>query len=72
MNDALSEEVLIMNVVYVVTYWDKGEEPTVTVFNNEFSAHQYYDYIKDKHFGSCIDDCPVYHLFNVSKDDFNK
>lgn len=63
-----------MDSVWVVTYWDGEEEPIVTVFNNEFSANKYLDYIQNekKHDGYCIDECPVYQLFNVTKDDFTK
>ena len=44
--------------VWIVTYWDDDEEPTVTVFDNEEAARSCYEYFKshvNQHKGCCID-----------------
>ena len=58
-NRELNEE------VWIVTYWDKGEEPTVTPFFNEEAANKAYNYFKSEHEGCCIDKCKIYNSFNA-------
>ena len=51
--------------VWVVTYWDKNEEPVLTAFNNKETAERCYEYFKKGHDGCCIDELPVYSHFGV-------
>lgn len=54
-----------MNKVYIVTYWDAGEEPVVTAFSNRDAADRCYRYFKIDHDGCCIDECNIYQDFYV-------
>jgi hypothetical protein len=51
--------------IYIVTYWDNGQEPIITVFNDKEAADNCYDYFKDKHDHICIDKSQVYSTFKV-------
>ena len=51
------------NNIWIVTYWDKDEEPTVTAFDNYDSAHDCYLTFKEIHDGACLDETPIYHQF---------
>lgn len=51
--------------VWVVTYWDKGKEPIVTVFDNRKAAEYCYMAFKDSHDGCCIDETMLYHSFTI-------
>ena len=51
------------NNVYVVTYWDDGLEPVVTVFDNQENAEKCYSFFIKRHSGCCIDEVPVYSNF---------
>lgn len=51
--------------IWVVTYWDKGEEPTVTVFDNRKAAKHCYKAFKGSHDGCCIDETMLYHSFTI-------
>ncbi len=51
--------------IWVVTYWDKGEEPIVTVFNNRKAAEYCYKAFKDSHVECCIDETMLYHSFTI-------
>lgn len=52
--------------IWSVIYWDDGEEPVVSLFNNEESANQCYKYFKTCHKGCCIDECDVFSEFFVT------
>ena len=51
------------NKVYVVTYWDNGVEPVVTVFDNQENAEKCYSFFIKEHDGCCVDEVPVYKHF---------
>ena len=51
------------NNVYVVTYWDNGLEPVVTVFDNQENAEKCYSFFVNRHSGCCVDEVPVYSNF---------
>lgn len=51
------------NNVYVVTYWDDGLEPVVTVFDNQENAEKCYSFFIKRHSGCCIDEVPIYSNF---------
>lgn len=55
-----------MEYVWVVTYWDIGVEPVITVFNNEVVANDFYNYSKNHFHVCCLDRCPVYSTFKVT------
>ena len=55
------------NVLWIVTYWDGTQEPTVTAFDNEEAAQRCYETFKLLHEGICLDQVPVYHDFKVQK-----
>lgn len=56
-NDAVDE------TVFVVTYWDNGLEPVVTVFDNRENAEKCYSFFIKRHSGCCVDEVPVYKHF---------
>lgn len=65
---ALEQETLepvgkVKSKIYIVTYWDKDEEPVVSPFNNKDAAYKCYNYFKEIHDGCCIDKCNVFSSF---------
>ena len=61
---------MILKKVWVVTYLEnEGEEPIVTVFDNEEAATKFFKHIRYKHLLSkhvtYIDHAPVYHDFSI-------
>lgn len=50
--------------VWVVTYYDIGDDPVVTVFNNKLAAIKCYKYFLGEHDKVNIDKTPVYKSFN--------
>ena len=53
------------SIVWVVTYYDKGDpEATVTVFNNIQAADTYRAYLINKHQHVSMDKCSIYSEFN--------
>lgn len=54
--------------IYIVTYWDKGKEPVVTVFDNRDAAESCYRAFRDSYDGCCIDESTLYHSFLVKDD----
>lgn len=63
MKDNKDTENTINNIVWIVTYYDKGEEPVVTPFGNKEAAEACYNYFKLQHDGCCLDECDVYNKF---------
>ena len=61
-----------MNKIWIVTYWDKNEEPTVTAFDNWASAHDCYLVFKESHDGACLDEVSVYHKFITQQKKYSK
>lgn len=49
--------------VFVVTYWDKDTEPTITVFSDETAANKAKDYFSKEHEFCILDKVPVYKSF---------
>ena len=56
------------NTVYVVTYWDNGLEPVVTVFDNQENAEKCYSFFIKRHNGCCIDEVPIYSHFGKAEE----
>lgn len=54
-----------MKTVWVVSYYDIGEEPVVTVFTNSDAAYDCYEYFFVEHDKVSIDEVPVYKDFIV-------
>jgi len=54
------------NTVWIVTYWDNGDEPVVSPFNNEDAARKCYEYFKTCHDGCCIDKCDIFSNFSLT------
>lgn len=53
-----------LKTVWVVSWYDAGEEPAVTVFCNEENAMKYYNYeLENSHAKVAIDECPIYNKF---------
>ena len=46
--------------VWIVTYWEPGEEPVVAAFSNEEAAQSCYNYFVIEHTGACIDKVRVF------------
>lgn len=54
-------------IVWVVSWYNAGEEPVVTVFDNEENAMKYYNYeLVNNHVKVDIDECPIYSTFSLS------
>ena len=51
--------------VWVVTYCNNGDEPVVTVFDNEGAAKYMYSVFIGAYDKVCIDQVAVYHAFKV-------
>lgn len=49
--------------VWVVTTWEDGEEPIISVFDNEDTARRYRDYCERSGKNNCIDEAPVFKHF---------
>lgn len=51
-------------VVFVVSWYNAGEEPVVTAFSNEDNAMKYYSHeLANGHVKVAIDVCPIYSTF---------
>lgn len=51
-------------IVWVLSWYNAGEEPVVTVFGNKESAMKYYNYeLANGHAKVAIDKCPIYRYF---------
>ena len=53
--------------IWVVSYYDK--DITITTFDNESTAREYYEYISSIYDIVSIDKCPVYSEFWVNLTD---
>lgn len=53
--------------VWVVTYWDEGMEPVVTVFNNQKAAQECYSCFSLEH-NACIDKAFIYSSVSFTTD----
>lgn len=51
--------------VWAVTYYDDGEEPVVTVFDNKEAAMACYSCFIGEHDVVNVDEAPVCHSFTV-------
>lgn len=51
--------------IFVVTYWNTGEEPTVTAFDNQEAAKACFNYFNDIDVNCCLDETHLYSTFNV-------
>ena len=50
--------------VWIVSWYNRGEMPVVTPFNNEDAAKRYYDYeLNNNHEKVDLDKCEVYSTF---------
>lgn len=56
-----------MDKVFVVSYYDDGDAPVVTVYDNEDAAASHYNFalMVGGHKKVCIDECPIYESFTV-------
>jgi len=55
--------------VWVVSWYNVGEEPVVTVFGNEENAMKYYNYeLANSHVKVAIDECTICNTFEVMVD----
>ena len=51
--------------IFVVAYWNAGDEPTVTVFNNREAAKACFNYFNDIYANCCLDETYLYNTFNI-------
>lgn len=51
--------------VFVVTYVDSGENPTVTVFDNKEAAEKCAEFFKKEHETVCLDEAQIYKKFII-------
>ena len=50
--------------VWIVSWYNYGEPPVVTAFDNQKAAEKYRDYEScQDHEKVCLDECPVYSSF---------
>lgn len=55
-------------IVWVVSWYNAGEEPVVTVFSNEENAMKYYNYeLANGHVKVAIDECPIYNTLQKNE-----
>lgn len=54
-----------MNIVWLVTYYDAGDDPVVTVFDNHQAAMRCYAHFLGEHDRVNIYESPVYKSFDV-------
>ena len=59
------EDKALMDKVWVVSWCDDGQVPTVTVFNNKKAADALLMNNIDKYDHICIDQCEVYSKFKI-------
>ena len=62
----MNNEQLLAQEIWSVVYWDDGEEPVTTLFDNEESAKRCYTYFKMYHDGCCIDKCSIFSNFLIT------
>ena len=54
-------------IVWIVSWYNCGEMPVVTCFNNKDAAQKYYEYeLTNNHEKVDIDECEVYSTFTIS------
>ena len=54
-----------MNRIWIVSYFDDGDnEATVTAFDNNKAAYDYFAWANSKHQHASMDECPVYSEFD--------
>ena len=51
--------------LFVVAYWNTGEEPTITIFDNRKAAKACFNYFKDIYINCCLDETYLYSTFSV-------
>lgn len=56
-----------MENIWVVSYYDMGEDPVVTVFENKLAALRCYEYFLGEHDRVNIDEAPIYQSFIVGR-----
>lgn len=54
----------MMQSVWAVTYYDIGDDPVVTIFDNKPAALKWYECLLGKHDRVNIDETPVYKFCN--------
>lgn len=54
-----------MKAVFAVTYYDDGEDPVVTLFDNEPAARKCFDYFCGEHDRVNIDAAPIFTAFII-------
>lgn len=58
------------STVWVVTYYDMGKDPTVTVFDNKEAALKCYKWFMDSDYDRVsVDECPIYNKFIIKDAD---
>lgn len=57
-----------MDKVFVVSYYNDGEAPVVTVYDNEEAAMRQYNFelMMGGHRKVDMDECPVYKTFTIN------
>jgi hypothetical protein len=55
--------------MWIVSYYDRNQDPVVTPFDNQTSATKCYKFFLGKHDHVCIDECPVYTNFTVVEEE---
>ena len=65
-NSDITKAITDSKKAWSVIYWDKGEEPVVTLFDNEEAANNCYKYFKLHHDGCCIDECSIFSNFSIN------
>ena len=54
-------------IVWIVSWYNDGEPPVVTPFNNREAAYKYYEYeLGNDHEKVDIDECEVYSTFDIN------
>lgn len=54
-----------MESVWIVSYYDSGEDPVVTSFDNKDAAMRCYEHFVGEHEKVDVDEVPIYHSFVI-------
>ena len=61
---------VIVRSIWIVTYYDMGDDPVVTAFDNKLAAIKCYEFFLGEHDKVNIDEVPIYKSF-INKGKFS-
>ena len=64
-DDAIRRIKMDRTVVWIVTYWNNTEEPTVTVWGVKKEAEEHLKYCKEHYENAILDEAPIFTKFSA-------